>query len=138
MNKTAALTELLERKQLLYKKLLDCSSRQVELVNLREEESFPLIFKETTEQWNDVVAQIKCLEVEQRTNFDELHVDQERVIQLLQQISNNVDFIQRKLQESELDVESDMASMNNQKKIMNAYFGAHISDSSAIYFDEKK
>ncbi|MMZ61918.1 hypothetical protein D1872_240930 [compost metagenome] len=57
---------------------------------------------------------------------------------MLQQINDNVDFVQRKLEESELDVESNMALMNNQKKIMNAYFGAHITDSSSIYFDEKK
>lgn len=138
MNKPAVLSELLERKQLLYKKLLDCSSKQVVLINLREEETFSLLFQESTDDWNNIVTQIKCVEDEEQTIFNGHNIDQGPIIKLLQQINDNVDFVQRKLEESELDVESNMALMNNQKKIMNAYFGAHITDSSSIYFDEKK
>lgn len=138
MNKPAILSELLERKQLLYKKLLDCSSKQVVLINLREEETFSLLFQESTDDWNNIVTQIKCVEDEEQTIFNGHNIDQGPIIKLLQQINDNVDFVQRKLEESELDVESNMALMNNQKKIMNAYFGAHITDSSSIYFDEKK
>ncbi|MNZ78406.1 hypothetical protein D3C78_969750 [compost metagenome] len=138
LNKPAILSELLERKQLLYKKLLDCSSKQVVLINLREEETFSLLFQESTDDWNNIVTQIKCVEDEEQTIFNGHNIDQGPIIKLLQQINDNVDFVQRKLEESELDVESNMALMNNQKKIMNAYFGAHITDSSSIYFDEKK
>lgn len=134
----ASLTLLLEQRQLLYKNLLDCSTQQVDLLNRRDEESFPDLFHKTSEEWSSLTNQIEEIQCKLNTVFAKEDHDQISLVEIVQSISNNTDIIESSLRESEMEVHADMNSVNNQKKIMNAYFGAQFGDASSLYFDEKK
>lgn len=138
MTKPADLSLLLRKRQLLYKKLLDCSSQQVGLLKRSEEEDFLVLFNQTSQEWNNFVDQIEKIQGELDTDFANEDHDPTSLVEISQNISNTIDIIESSLRESEMDVEADMNSVNTQKKIMNAYYGAHFSDSSSVYFDEKK
>lgn len=134
----AELAQLLEHKQLLYKKLLDCSNQQLILIDKRDEEKFPVLFEQTANQWDSLVKQIESVQEELNTRVLSDSKVSEVLIEIIQQIGNNIDTIEKSLQKREVDLEENMSSVNNQKKIMRAYYGAHFIDSSSIYFDEKK
>lgn len=135
-NSTKSTELLVNEQQLLYKKLLDCSIQQLSLVNKRDEEQFPILYGQTIREWGSLVGQIETIQEQLDTTFSGKSPNS--LIEIVQQIAFNIDAIENLLQEHESNLGEDMNTVSNQKKIMNAYYGAHITDSSSIYFDEKK
>lgn len=138
MNKPAALTELLERKQLLYQKLLDCSIQQLSLVERINEPVFLPLFEQSSVDWNSTVKEIEKIQGRLINEHRGHLATTETIENILQQIADNLKRISKHLREHEGQINEGKSSISNQKKIMNAYYGSHLVDSASIYFDEKK
>lgn len=139
MNNSDLLT-LLHQRRLLLKQLVECSNQQVKLVEKKDDEDFSTVFLQTFEEWNNLKRQVE--ETSRSISLLQTESEQERgfsaEVAELQQIAENVEFIQSSLREFMYGIGDGMQEISNQRKIVNAYYGGYLSDTSAIYFDAKK
>lgn len=127
------------RRRALYEELLACSRRQLELLDKWTDEQFQDLFSRLVTQWSVLAHEIEAVQHQLNGQVLPGQVEpDEALVQVMQAINVNVEQSQAKIRAAESGIDSDRAELRNQHKIMNAYYGAHRSDSAALYIDEKQ
>lgn len=133
--------ELVEQRSKLYTKLLDYSHKQLaylEDIEQDAENELPHFLK-LQRGWNVCTREISRLDqllggLETSENAS----DEEWRIQILSQIEANVGKFREGLENSTAQTGSSLQSVNNQRKVLNAYYGVQRNDQISLYVDEKK
>lgn len=124
------------RRQTLYDQLLQCANAQLRLfTEAPVNEAAELeTFVQLSQQWEQICAEIEDLDKKTGTMLP----PSSSLVELMEQIAETLQQIEQQLHASMNDTGSELKAVNNQRLVMNAYYGMNQKGQSSFYFDEKK
>ncbi|RCX19075.1 hypothetical protein DFP94_10591 [Fontibacillus phaseoli] len=134
-------SELSRQRKALYEKLLDNSKMLLKYLDEVEEDSAKNLshFLKLQSVWNICTRDINKLDQTLREHAPDLDAeDEEWRMDTLREIDTNLEELRIGLNTSAKLTGSDMLNVNNQRKVLNAYFGTQRNDQIPLYLDEKK
>ncbi|MFD3259374.1 hypothetical protein ACE3MQ_12255 [Paenibacillus lentus] len=129
-----------DRRQTLYDQLLQCANAQLRLFTevpvdeATELGAFVEDFLQLSQQWEQICAEIEDLDKKAETRLP----PSPSLVALMEQIAETLQQIDQRLHASVNEAGSELKAVNNQRLVMNAYYGMNQKSQSSFYFDEKK
>lgn len=133
--------ELIEQRKILYLKLLDCSRRQLDYLDDVEQdaENDLTYFLEIQCSWNECKRDLDELDsMLQNANISTATTDDEWLLETVREIEGNVEKVMTGLEMNVRQTSISLQNVNNQRKVLNAYYGLQRNDQVPLYLDEKK
>ncbi|WP_410770664.1 hypothetical protein [Fontibacillus sp. BL9] len=133
--------ELSMQRKSLYEKLLDNSKKLLAYLNEVEEDTAQDIprFQKLLRVWNICTRDINKLDQTLTDrDFEQEAGDEAWRIDILREIEDNLEQLRIGLNINAEQTGSSMLNVNNQRKVLNAYFGIQRNDQIPLYLDEKK
>lgn len=124
------------RRQTLYDQLLQCTNAQLHLfTEAPVNEAAELeTFVQLSQEWEQICAEIEDLDKKTGTMLP----PSSSLVELMEQIAETLRQIEQRLHASMNETGGELKAVNNQRLVMNAYYGMNQKGQSSLYFDEKK
>ncbi|SMF26982.1 hypothetical protein SAMN02744102_02316 [Paenibacillus barengoltzii] len=134
------ISELLEQRQMLFLKLLECSRKQLVYLGEVEQdaENDLTLFLEIQSSWNDCIREISALDQLLQSADTSIETNDQRLIEILHEIDKNIDTTIKNMKINTQQAGISLRDVNNQRKVLNAYYGLQRNDQVPLYLDEKK
>lgn len=134
------ISEMLEQRKMLYLRLLECSRKQLAYLDEVEQdaENDLALFLEIQSSWNDCVHEISALDQLLQSADNSIETNDQWLTEILHEIDKNIDTTIEKLKINTQQAGTSLRDVNNQRKVLNAYYGLQRNDQVPLYLDEKK